>query len=39
MILNAKAENGSLKSALRVIFSPVFGSVPSVGGMSSGLGR
>ena len=39
MILKARAEKGSLTSALRVMVSPVLGSVPSTGGMSSGLGR
>ena len=39
MTLKASAENGCVGSALRSTSAPVFGSMPIIGGTSSGLGR
>ena len=39
MILNANALNGAFGSGLRVICSPVSGSVPTVSGISNGEGK
>ena len=39
MTLNASAENGSSVDAERSTSAPDFGSTPTIGGTSSGLGR
>ena len=39
MILNAKAEKGASSLASRTVSSPVSGSIPLMGGTSTGDGR